>query len=126
MLVPFCNRTEFHVTCICLTHVLYFQTNQFKKKPSLLDEDVKVVFISQGNYSMEKAYGVIESISAKTVTFHMQEFVDEKSVAKVMFILNRTTFQLERNALQLMGSTLIRSICFPEAVVGGPLETIAR
>ncbi|XP_029731593.1 putative helicase MOV-10 isoform X1 [Aedes albopictus] len=107
------------------TRLYSVTTNQFKKKPSLLDEDVKVVFISQGNSSMKKAYGVIESISAKTVTFHMQEFVDEKSVAKVMFILNRTTFQLERNALQLMGSTLIRSICFPEAVVGGPLETIA-
>lgn len=107
------------------TRLYTVSTSQFKKKPSLLNEDVKAIFISQGATRMEKAYGVVEKITADMVTFRMQEFVDATKVVKIMFMLNRTTFQLERKALTLMSATLIKSICLPEAVTGGPLESFA-
>ncbi|XP_062547272.1 putative helicase MOV-10 [Armigeres subalbatus] len=100
--------------------------DQFKQKPSLLNEEVKVVFMSEGKHRAEKTYGFIDNISKEKITFRMLKFVDKDKVKKVMFYLNRTTFVLEKRALELMRSTLIRRICFPAAVTGGPLEQLTR
>ncbi|XP_065080327.1 putative helicase MOV-10 [Ochlerotatus camptorhynchus] len=101
--------------------------DQFKKRPSLLNEEVKVKFITEGKCKMKKTYGVVDKVTATNVIFLMQELIDVKNVNKVMFILNRSSFQLEKNALGLLSTSLIQNICFPTAVTatGSPLESIS-
>ncbi|KXJ71865.1 hypothetical protein RP20_CCG019498, partial [Aedes albopictus] len=103
----------------------YISTKQFKKKPSLLCEDGNVLFIAQEGYLTSKVFGTIEEITPKSVTCHMQGLINMSCVTKVIFLLNKTTFQLERNAVALMSTPLIESICFPEVITGGPLEPIS-
>lgn len=101
--------------------------DQFKKRPSLLNEEVKVKFVTEGKYKMKKPFGVVDKVTATKVTFLMQELVDIKNVIKVMFILNRSSFQLEKNALSLLSTSLIQNICFPTDVTstGSALESIS-
>lgn len=99
--------------------------DQFKKRPSLLNEEVRVKFITEDKRKMKEPFGVVDKVTTKEVTFLMQQTVDVKNVVKVMFILNRNIFQLEKNALDLLNTSLIQSICFPTVDIGinSPLNT---
>ncbi|XP_062551851.1 putative helicase mov-10-B.1 [Armigeres subalbatus] len=100
--------------------------DQFKQKPKLLSEEVKVVFVSEGEHETKKIYGFIDNISKETITFRKLKLIDTAKVSKVSFLLNRTTFCLEQCALNRMSANLIRSLCFPVAVARCPPKCFTR
>lgn len=102
--------------------------DQFKKRPSLLNEEVRVKLVTEGKYKMKKPFGVVDKVTTTKVTILMEELVDTKNVIKIMFLLNRTSFQLEKHALSLLSASLVQHICFPTAdtITGSPLESISK
>ncbi|KXJ70474.1 hypothetical protein RP20_CCG023434 [Aedes albopictus] len=95
---------------------------QFAVRPSLLSEDVRVQFVKEEK--SKNVFGYISKITAEMIVILVEKRVDIDDVTRVVFHVDRSTFQLEQTAVVLMKEPLVEQICFPTAVTGGPVEAI--
>ncbi|KAL1376264.1 hypothetical protein pipiens_004456 [Culex pipiens pipiens] len=91
--------------------------NQFKARPSMLKEDVVVLLAIEIGERMETFEGVVERIDFEGVLMLFEHGLPlgnpDANFHKLEFIPDRSPFQLEYQALELLESRAMQQLAFP-------------
>lgn len=105
--------------------------DQFKEtRPSNLREDGLVSLSVEMSERIEKFEGIVEKVDHAMVLMKFEQFlpIDSKNATlfKIEFIADRTPFQLEYHALELLTSRAIEQLAFPKTSGKSKLPAITK
>lgn len=95
------------------------QKHQIRKYSSIIKEDVGVRFsVEFGDDEIKKFSGTVDLVDAKYVIIFTEKELQYNRVTKIEFLAERTTYQMEYRALEMLQESVIERVFFAESYTG--------
>lgn len=96
--------------------------SQMRKYSSIVKEDVGVRFsVESHGQDTRKFSGTVDHVDAKQVIIFTEKELQYDKVTKLEFLPERTTFQMEYRALEMLQQSVIERMLFADSFSGRPL-----
>lgn len=74
--------------------------------------------INRYDGGIKKITGTVDNVDAHNVTIWVEKEFDVHNVNKLEFLVERTTFQMEYRALELLEQNVIKNVFFADSYTG--------
>ncbi|XP_039449832.1 putative helicase MOV-10 [Culex pipiens pallens] len=93
--------------------------HQIRKYSSIIKEDVGVRFsVEFSDDEIKKFSGTVDLVDAKYVIIFTEKELQYNRVTKIEFLAERTTYQMEYRALEMLQESVIERVFFAESYTG--------
>lgn len=70
------------------------------------------------NGHTKKFTGSVDNVDAENVTIYTEKEIDVYNVTELKFLVERTTFQMEYRALEMLEHSIIKKVFFADSYTG--------
>ncbi|XP_055623579.1 putative helicase mov-10-B.1 [Toxorhynchites rutilus septentrionalis] len=111
-------------TCDAQKRIYTLSMNQFKQRPSIIGALTEVHIMVKNKDVISR--GIIDRMDNETVFINMFSSISVDDVERIEFCANRTSFQLEYRALELLDETVVKKLFFPETIGANNVEQFTK